>query len=345
MSNRVQTVRRTPGVRHTGIVADVDILDVNLVAFERGNQAERAAVVDGVMRSLVTGFVYVAHDLAPGLIDEAYGQLQAFFALPQGRKDRCIVTGAHGETGYTPMMTETGAISDIPDLKEMLNWGEPAPAGHPLRQRYPHRYGPPALPEDDLPGVTERLLRFHTSVLDIQRRVLRVIAAGIGIHEDFFDTMLAHGSTLTRAIHYPPMSTAPGEGFMWAAEHGDINLITMLPRATAPGLQVRTGRGWVDAIPPEGSAIINTGMMLDHLTNGVIGTGIHRVAAAEGQTGDRYSVVQFAHPTPWTILTPLPTCVTVDNPLRYPSISAADALAKVIWEINLVEDGRRIEAG
>ena len=118
---------------------------------------------------------------------------------------------------------------------------------------------------------------------------------------------------------------------MWAAEHGDINLITMLPRATAPGLQVRTDRGWVDATPPEGSAIINTGMMLDHLTNGVIGAGIHRVVAAEGQTGDRYSVVQFAHPTPWTILTPLPTCVTDDNPLRYPSISAADALAKVIW--------------
>ena len=67
MSNRVQIVRRTPGVRHTGIVADVDILDVDLVAFESGSRAQRTAVVDGVMRSLVTGFVYVAHDLAPGL--------------------------------------------------------------------------------------------------------------------------------------------------------------------------------------------------------------------------------------------------------------------------------------
>ena len=39
------------------------------------------------MRSLATGFVYVAHDLAEGLIDEAYGQLEAFFDLPQERKD------------------------------------------------------------------------------------------------------------------------------------------------------------------------------------------------------------------------------------------------------------------
>jgi len=101
--------------------------------------------------------------------------------------------------------------------------------------------------------------------------------------------------------------------------------------------------GWVDAVPPEGSAIINTGMMLEHLTNGVIGAGIHRVMATEGQTGDRYSVVQFAHPTPWTILSPLPTCVTDEHPLRFPTITSADALDKVIWEINLVEDGRRLE--
>ena len=323
----------------------MDIRDVDLVAFERGGRAERAAVVDGVMRSLATGFVYVAHDLGPGLIDEAYERLKAFFDLPQERKDNYVVAGAHGETGYTGLLTETAAISDVPDLKEMLNWGEPAPPGHPLRQRYPVRYGPPALPEDDLPGATELLLGFHAGVLDIQRRVLRVIAAGLGIHENFFDIMLEHGATLTRAIHYPPMRAAPGEGYVWAAEHGDINLITMLPRATAAGLQVRTGQGWVDAVPPEGSAIINTGMMLEHLTNGLIGAGIHRVVAAEGETGDRYSVVQFAHPTPWTILTPLPTCVTDDNPLRYPSIAAGDALAKVIWEINLVEDGRRLDAG
>ena len=318
---------------------------MDLVRFERGGRTQRDAVVDGVMRSLATGFVYVAHDLSTGMIDEAYGQLEAFFDLPQELKDRYIVDRSHGQTGYTPMMVETAAISDVPDLKEMLNWGEPAPPGHPLRQRYPHRYGPPTLPEHDQPGVTELLLSFHARVLDIQRRVLRVIAVGLGIHEEFFDVMLEYGATLTRAIHYPPMDTAPSDGFMWAAEHGDINLITMLPRATAPGLQVRTANGWVDAIPPTGNAIVNTGMMLEHLTNGVIGAGIHRVVAAEGQTGDRYSVVQFAHPTPWTILSPLPTCVTDEHPLRFPTITSADALDKVIWEINLVEDGRRLEGG
>ena len=65
----------------------MEILDVDLLAFETGSAEERRAVVDGVLRSLATGFVYVEHDLSIDLIDEAYAQLEAFFTLPQERKD------------------------------------------------------------------------------------------------------------------------------------------------------------------------------------------------------------------------------------------------------------------
>ena len=45
----------------------------------------------------------------------------------------------------------------------------------------------------------------------------------------------------------------PARGTCGPAPHGDINLITALPpRATAPGLQVKTEDGWVDAVAPEG---------------------------------------------------------------------------------------------
>lgn len=321
----------------------MEILDVDLLAFESGSAAARRAVVDGVARSLVTGFVYVEHDLPIELIDEAYAQLEAFFTLPQERKDAYVVPGSNGQTGYTGLLVETAAIADVPDWKEMLNWGAPLGEGHPLRAKYPHRYGPPTLPEDDLPGVRALLMAFHQCVSDLQRRVLRIIAEGLGAHESFFDEMLTDGATLTRAIHYPAMDQAPGTQHVWAGEHADINLITALPRATAAGLQVKIGEGWIDAAPPDGSAIINTGLMLERLSNGMIPSGIHRVVSGEGQQGDRYSVVQFAHPTPWTILSPIASTVTVDNPLRYSSIAASDALDKVLWEINLTETGRRLD--
>lgn len=321
----------------------MEILDVDLLAFESGSGSARRAVVDGVARSLVTGFVYVEHDLPIELIDEAYTQLEAFFTMPQERKDAYVVPGSNGQTGYTGLLVETAAIADVPDWKEMLNWGAPLAEGHPLRDKYPHRYGPPTLPEDDLPGVRDLLMAFHHCVADLQRRVLRIIAEGLGAHESFFDEMLTDGATLTRAIHYPAMDQAPGEQHVWAGEHADINLITALPRATAAGLQVKSDDGWIDAAPPDGSAIINTGLMLERLSNGMIPSGIHRVVSGDGQQGDRYSVVQFAHPTPWTILSPMASTVTADNPLRYSSIAASDALDKVLWEINLTETARRLD--
>ena len=319
-----------------------EILDVDLLAFERGTAAQRRAVVDGVRRSLVTGFVYTHHDLPTDLLDTAYGMLASFFEHPMEMKQRCIAPESHGQTGYTGLLVETAASSDVPDWKEMLNWGISLPEGHPLRTRYPHRYGRQVLPEELVPGITDVLNRFHRDIEELQRRFLRVIAEGLGCHESLFDEMTTNGATLTRAIRYPPMPEAPGGAHVWAGAHGDINLITALPRATAPGLQVLVDGEWVDAVAPDGQVIINTGMMLERITNGVIPTGVHRVVAAPGYTGERYSVVQFCHPTPWTLLQPLASCITPEHPQRWSGMVSADALDLVLYEINLVENARRV---
>ncbi|MEL7207104.1 MAG: 2-oxoglutarate and iron-dependent oxygenase domain-containing protein [Actinomycetota bacterium] len=318
------------------------ILDVDLLAFEHGNRQARAAVVDGVMRSLATGFVYTSHDIAEETIDEAYDHLATFFSLDHETKRRWVAPGSHGQTGYTDLLVETAASSDTPDWKEMLNWGETVPEGHPLRRKYPHRYMEPVLPEADVPGITGCLMALHRALWDLQRRFLRVIAVGLGADEAWFDAMLVDGPTLSRAIRYPPMHEAPGETHVWAGSHGDINLITALPRATAPGLQVETEDGWIDAVAPPDGVIINTGMMLEHVSNGVIPTGVHRVVADPDHHAERYSVVQFCHPTPWTILDPLSSTITAERPQRFAPIEAGDKLDQVLYDINLVEGGRRV---
>ena len=55
-----------------------EILEVDLLAFEQGDATQRRAVVDGVRRSLETGFVYTSHDLPEEVIDEAYDKLAEF---------------------------------------------------------------------------------------------------------------------------------------------------------------------------------------------------------------------------------------------------------------------------
>ena len=61
-----------------------------------------------------------------------------------------------------------------------------------------------------MPGITEVLMLFHERIFDLQRRFLRIIAVGLGAHEELFEAMLPDGSTLTRAIRYPAMTEAPG---------------------------------------------------------------------------------------------------------------------------------------
>ena len=320
----------------------MSILDVDLLAFEQGTAAERAAVVDGTMQSLETGFVYTAHDVSNDLIDQAYEMLATFFALDAETKARTTVEGSHGQTGYTGLLVETAATSDHPDWKEMLNWGDSVPSGHPLRTQFPTRYHDPVLPEADVAGITETLLSFHRSIAELQRRFLRIIAVGVGADPALFDETVTVGANLTRAIRYPPMDQAPGAEHVWAGAHADINLITALPRATARGLQVEVDGTWIDAVPPDDHVIINTGMMLERLTNGRVPSGMHRVVADPEQPGQRLSVVQFCHPAPWAMLTPLPSCITPDRPQKYLPMRAADALDEVLWQINLVEDGRRV---
>ncbi len=322
-----------------------EIRDVDLLAFEQGSASQRRAVVDGAMASLRTGFVYTAHDLPSGLLNDAYDVLARFFALDPDVKARYVDAESFGARGYTGPLTETAAIADRPDWKEMFNWSDPPPAGHPLRTKYARWYRPSVFPDSDIAGAAETLTEFHCRLVEMQRRFLRIIAVGIGAHESYFDKMSAYGTHLSRAIHYPPMSSAPdggAQGHVWADEHADINLITALPRATARGLQVRIEGDWVDAAPPPNHVIINSGIMLEHITNGTVPAGWHRVMADPTQSADRLSVVQFCHPRPSTILAPVPSTVTAERPCRYEAVSAEDRLAEVIWEINLLPDARRV---
>jgi isopenicillin N synthase-like dioxygenase len=83
--------------------------------------------------------------------------------------------------------------------------------------------------------------------------------------------------------------------------------------------------------------ILNTGLMLERLSNGLIPAGWHRVVAPEGCQEERLSVVQFCHARPWTVLAPVPACCTPANPARWAGVQAADALEEVLYRIQLLD--------
>jgi isopenicillin N synthase-like dioxygenase len=105
--------------------------------------------------------------------------------------------------------------------------------------------------------------------------------------------------TLLRVLHYPPLVGDEDPGAVRAAAHGDINLLTILPAATEPGLQVLgKDNAWHDVPCDFGLLIVNIGDMLEEASGHYYPSTVHRVLnpVGEGAKKSRISMPLFLHP-------------------------------------------------
>ena len=127
---------------------------------------------------------------------------------------------------------------------------------------------------------------------------------------------------------------------MRAGAHEDINFITLLVGASAEGLELLTREGeWVPITTAGDTIVVNIGDMLQRLTNHVYPSTTHRVVNPPGENArkPRYSVPFFLHPNPDVVLEPLPSCISADNPHRYPRpILSHEYLLERLREIKLI---------
>jgi isopenicillin N synthase-like dioxygenase len=113
------------------------------------------------------------------------------------------------------------------------------------------------------------------------------------------DMLNGSDHTLLRVLHYPPLTGAEPPGAMRAAAHGDINLLTLLPAATEPGLQVLgKDQAWYDVPCDFGLLIVNIGDMLQEASGHYYPSTVHRVLNPVGAAAhkSRISLPLFLHP-------------------------------------------------
>ncbi|WP_371194186.1 isopenicillin N synthase family dioxygenase [Glaciecola sp. SC05] len=111
--------------------------------------------------------------------------------------------------------------------------------------------------------------------------------------------------TLLRILHYPPLKGDEEPDAIRAAAHEDINLITILPSANEPGLQVKAKDGsWLDVPCDFGNLIVNIGDMLQEASGHYFPSTTHRVVNPEGTDTSkaRISLPLFLHPRPDVVL-------------------------------------------
>mgnify|MGYP002881510206 CR=1 FL=1 len=271
------------------------------------------------------GFVAVDnHGVDPKALQGTYDGIRRFFELPSELKSQYELRRLGRQRGYTPFGKEKAKDSAQGDLKEFWHVGPELAEDDPLHGRIPANVWPAEIPE-----FRPSALELWRSLHDCGAVLLRGIAEYLGAPEKIFDEMTDGGNSVLRLIRYPEAEPEiHDENAVWAAAHEDINLITLLVEATDPGLELLTREGeWLPIMPVPGQLIMDTGDMMQRLTNGRIPATTHRVRMPEVVTGPRYSIPFFIHPHPDASLRPLDCCrdaATVDEP----ALSAEEYLAQ-----------------
>jgi isopenicillin N synthase-like dioxygenase len=297
--------------------------------------AERQAFVDALGAAYREwGFAGIRnHGIPQAQIDEAYATFKAFFALPDEVKKHYHVAGGGGARGYTPFGVETAKGSKYFDLKEFWHIGREIGEDSKYRDTMPPNLWPVEVPEFKRVGYG-----LYQSLDALGSQVLSALALHIGLPEHYFADKTNSGNSILRPIHYPPITTDDIPNVR-AGAHEDINLITLLVGASAEGLEVLSHQGeWVPFTADADTIVVNIGDMLQRLTNHVYPSTTHRVVNPPGDKArqPRYSTPFFLHPNPDFLIDVLPSCVSPENPSRYPEpITAEGYLQERLREIKL----------
>ncbi|MGQ0504525.1 MAG: isopenicillin N synthase family dioxygenase [Myxococcaceae bacterium] len=309
---------------------------VNLQHYARGTPHERATFIQAFGDGLREfGFVTVEqHGISDTLIRRAYSDVEKFFQLPIDQKKAYEIQGGGGQRGYTGLGKEHAKNRKVGDLKEFWHVGRELPESH----KYFNSYIRNAWPKE-VPNFRESTGTLFSQLDDAAKLMLQAIAEYFGVAKNTLADMAADGNSILRVIHYPPLKDLFIPGGVRAAEHEDINLITLLCEGTASGLELLTRDGeWIPVDTLRGQIVVDSGDMLSRVTNNLIPATTHRVVNPSGSEQDveRFSMPFFVHPYPECVLKPLPCTETPENPAKFPPITADDFLRQRLKEIGLI---------
>ncbi len=314
-----------------------EIPSLDLADFYGGDPVKRQRFVEALGAAYNNiGFVAIKnHFLDDTLQEKLYAAVKRLFMLPDDIKQKYERPELAGQRGYIGKGKEHAKGRNTGDLKEFFHIGQELPVAELEREGYPSNLWPDEVPELRAAGIAA-----YEALEKTGAHMLKAIAAYLGLPGEYFDDKIRHGNSILRPIHYYPIEdpdAVPADAVR-AAEHGDINLITLLMGASADGLQVlrRDGK-WIPITALPNQLVVNVGDMLERLTNGKLKSTIHRVVnpSKTMMNTPRYSVPFFMHPRSEMSLAALPSTVDAENPKRWDDITAGEFLDQRLAEIGL----------
>ena len=309
---------------------------LDLREYTEGDAVSREGFVNKMGEALedIGFFALSGHGIPLDDISRAYEVSETFFDMDDGTKMRWNQDG--NQRGYVPFGVEHAKDNPAPDLKEFWQTGRTLPEGHTLKAEYPTNIWPTG----DCPEFGPAVDGLYIQMEILSRTLLEICSQYLEMGPNWLPDMAIDGNTILRVLHYPALGEDVMEGAVRSAQHEDINFITLLVGASADGLEVMDhDGGWIAVEGNHEHIIVDSGDMLQNLTNGLFKAVTHRVINPPDATSDRYSMPMFTHPRDDVDLTPRPEFIErTGGEVLYPSISAGEYLRRRLIEIGLIED-------
>jgi len=264
------------------------------------------------------GFVYLKnHGISQDVIRQCFATSAEFFALPIEEKRKFTRETAKSlKSGYVP------AGQEILESK----------SSHEIREAYDVTSMDPGFDDKEHPEFWKSINRILPELCELSRRLLRCLAAALGLEEDYFVhrhkymcTSTDNNPTTFRTLFYPSLSSADTQepGVQRCGEHSDYGTITLLLQDSIGGLEVLSEGQWIPATPIPDTVLVNLGDLMQFWTADHYKATMHRVQIPKEETRQRcsrQSLAFFVHPDNEVMVSPL------DGSTKYPTISALDHL-------------------
>jgi isopenicillin N synthase-like dioxygenase len=266
------------------------------------------------------GFLYILnHGVPQEIIDRGFAASRRFHALPLEQKLALRLN--ENNIGYMPMNASVQAASEVhkatkPNQNESFFVSHDRGADHPDVVAGTTLRGRNQWP-DNVPGLREDMMAYFDTLRAMCDRMLPAFAAALDMPADFFTPFFAdqpHANL--RFLHYPPQEDM-SENTFGTAPHTDNSFMTALARTDVPGLAVRLPSGeWFPPPVIPGTFLVNLGNIMRRWSNDRFLSTPHGVINDSG--ADRYSIAYFHSPNVETVIECVPSCISADNPPRYP---------------------------
>ncbi|KAJ9144005.1 Clavaminate synthase-like protein [Coniochaeta hoffmannii] len=305
-----------------------------------GDITDRRKLASEILHAAETsGFFYIKnHGVPESAIAGVHQEANKFFHLPDEVKLSVKADPAVSFYGYQGPGTRRVVPEAATDRRESFNFHY-EPRFDPLHQG--HLADIPEdvrehIPKDSyiwndigLPDFQTELTAYWQNCLALARRLVRILALGLDLPEDYFDRVTTYpGGDLTINF-YPGHGDRPAErqGEVELNAHTDLQILTLLWQSEGRGLQILNPQNeWIFAPPIPGTFVVNIGDFLMRLTNDRLKSTVHRVK--QNGKDDRYSFAFFFGFNFNEKCGVVPTCVSESNPAKYQPATCGELIAK-----------------